>query len=322
MLLLRVDLSSKAHGTIYFYKSMSPKIKTLLERSFSTIVLLAILSAAVYINSPLGYALLICLFCNMTSFEWYRMQSERLDKSSRGLSLALGIIYPWLASCAVLSTINNQDSLYSVPIVFVLVATSSLAIAAILIICVELYRMDYQARSGAQALSSIAMGLLSFIYPVWLFSFAFCFIEEPTVLLLLIIITKMCDIWAYVCGMLLGGQFFKRRFSPQVSPKKTWEGITGSFIITSIISYYLMLNCIPESLFVIDSYIEFLPFMLMIFVLSVTGDLAGSLIKRGLNVKDSGSLLPGIGGIFDLIDSPAFTLSFVASIIAILSIFY
>ena len=47
----------------------------------------------------------------------------------------------------------------------------------------------------------------------------------------------------------------------------------------------------------------------ILFVLAVTGDLAGSLIKRGLAVKDSGSLLPGIGGIFDLIDSPAFTVS-------------
>lgn len=321
MLLLRVDLSSKAHETIYFYKSMSPKIKTLLERSFSTIVLLSILSVAVYLNSSLGYALLICLFCNMTSFEWYRMQSERLEKSSRGLSLILGLAYPWLASCAVLSTIS-KDAASSVPELFTIVAIASLAIAAILIICVELYRMDYQARSGAQALSSIAMGLLSFIYPVWLFSFAFVFIEEPTVLLLLIIITKMCDIWAYVCGMLLGGQFFKRRFSPQVSPKKTWEGIIGSFVITSVISYFLVLNCIPAHIFTMGSYIEFLPFMLLIFVLSVTGDLAGSLIKRGLNVKDSGSLLPGIGGIFDLIDSPAFTLSFVASTAGILSIFY
>lgn len=47
-----------------------------------------------------------------------------------------------------------------------------------------------------------------------------------------------------------------------------------------------------------------------IFLLSVYGDLAGSLVKRSLAIKDSGSLLPGIGGIFDLIDSPSFTVPF------------
>lgn len=47
-----------------------------------------------------------------------------------------------------------------------------------------------------------------------------------------------------------------------------------------------------------------------IFLLSVYGDLAGSLVKRSLAIKDSGSMLPGIGGIFDLIDSPSFTVPF------------
>ena len=62
--------------------------------------------------------------------------------------------------------------------------------------------------------------------------------------------------------------------------------------------------------FEVNLPILFLVMMPCLFILSVAGDLAGSLIKRGLAVKDSGSLLPGIGGIFDLIDSPAFTVSF------------
>ena len=56
-----------------------------------------------------------------------------------------------------------------------------------------------------------------------------------------------------------------------------------------------------------------------IFILSVAGDLAGSLSKRGVAIKDSGSLLPGIGGICDLVDSPAFTVSAVVCVSPLLN---
>ena len=119
-------------------------------------------------------------------------------------------------------------------------------------------------------------------------------------------------IWAYVSGVLLGGRFFTRKFSPCVSPKKTWEGIIGSIIITLTVGAILMPVmgiCTWETLSAPSFYLCYIPLGILLFFISVWGDLAGSLIKRGLAVKDSGSLLPGIGGIFDLIDSPAFTVS-------------
>ena len=114
----------------------------------------------------------------------------------------------------------------------------------------------------------------------------------------------------------MGGKFFSRKFSPVVSPKKTWEGIIGSFIITSVCGWYLL--GMTTFNFALTPAVFFCVLMPCIFILSVAGDLAGSLIKRGLAVKDSGSLLPGIGGIFDLIDSPAFTVSFFVAVMAIL----
>jgi phosphatidate cytidylyltransferase len=131
-------------------------------------------------------------------------------------------------------------------------------------------------------------------------------------MLWIVLFTKMSDIWAYVSGILLGGKFITRKFSPSVSPKKTWEGIIGSIIITLTVGAILLpaLGLMTwEEISTPSFLITYIPLGLLLFFLSVWGDLAGSLIKRGLAVKDSGSLLPGIGGIFDLIDSPAFTVS-------------
>lgn len=297
---------------------MTPKLKTFLERLFSSIILIALLAGAIAWDAPIGYAILICLFCNLTSWEWFCMQRERSEKANRVYGLIMGLIYPWLMGATAMYSYNGPDEklitlmLYGIPAIYLIL----FSIGAFFI---EIFKIDYKGRTGAQALSSLGVSLLAFIYPVWLFSFAFLFLRYDNctggslgiyILLFLIIITKMCDIWAYVTGVLLGGKFIKRPFSPGVSPKKSWEGIIGSFLITTACAYAVLGFTLGWG----DSdTLVFLCIMPIIFILSVAGDLAGSVIKRGLAVKDSGSLLPGIGGIFDLVDSPAFTVSVAAA---------
>ncbi len=283
---------------------MTPKIKTFLQRGFSTVVLLGLLGGAVAWNNPAGYAILLCLFCNLTTVEWFNMLKERRDEANRPLVLAGGLIYPWLLVATLAVAPEGAES-YDVCIT----ALGCLMVYTLIAFFCELFRMDYRGRSGAQALASMGITLLAFIYPVWLFGFAFTFLDTQDsiwVLLWLILVTKMSDIWAYCSGVLLGGKLFgARRFSPVVSPKKTWEGIIGSFLLTVASGYGLSLLLIPAG----GQGLYWLLISAIVFALAVPGDLAGSLIKRGLAVKDSGSLLPGIGGIFDLIDSPAFTVS-------------
>ncbi len=286
---------------------MTPKMKTFLERGFSTVVLLALLGGAVAWNEPIAYAVLLCLFCNLTTVEWFNMLRERKDEANRPLVLGAGLIYPWL-----MAGVTATSTIVDTGFVLIMFALAFLIIYTLVAFFCELFRMDYCGRSGAQALASMGITLLAFIYPVWLFAFSFCLLgsqQEIWMLLWLILVTKMSDIWAYCSGVLLGGKIFgSRKFSPVVSPKKTWEGIIGSFIITLATGYGLACWLLPE---VVDAHsLAFcLGSIAVLFCLAVPGDLAGSLIKRGLAVKDSGSLLPGIGGIFDLIDSPAFTVS-------------
>ena len=295
---------------------MTPKLKTFLERGFSTVVLLSLLGGAVAWNEPIGYAVLICVLCNLTSWEWFNMLKS--TSANRWLSLISGIIYPWLLAliCAGSEKSYQQSTA---------VALGFLVLYVLLAFCGQLFRMDYRGKSGAEMLDGMGLTLLSFVYPVWMFAFALtCLRSEELIytMLWLVLFTKMSDIWAYVSGVLMGGKFFTRKFSPYVSPKKTWEGIIGSIIITLIVGALLLPVlgiCTWEMLSTPSFLLCYIPCGLLLFFLSVWGDLAGSLIKRGIAVKDSGSLLPGIGGIFDLIDSPAFTVSAAICILPLIS---
>lgn len=298
---------------------MTPKLKTFLERGFSTIVLLSLLGGALAWNNPFGYAGLICLFCNLTSWEWFNMLKE--TKANRLLSLIVGLLYPWgMAFCCLKEEVISGEN-------FLAMALAVLVLYTILAFCGQLFRMDYRGKTGAEMLDGMGLTLLSFVYPVWMFSFALLGIaieHDIRPMLWLILFTKMSDIWAYVSGVLMGGKFITRKFSPCVSPKKTWEGIIGSIIITLTVGALLLpvLDvCDWEQMTTPAFYASYIPVGIVLFFLSVWGDLAGSLIKRGLAVKDSGSLLPGIGGIFDLIDSPAFTVSATLSVLFIASEF-
>ena len=294
---------------------MSPKIKTLLERGFSTIVLLSLLGGTVAWNEPIGYAGLICVLCNLTSWEWFNMLKD--TNANRVLSLVCGLIYPWLLAAICLMPVRDIGGDITVGMLDggIPVALGCLVLYTLLAFCGQLFRMDYRGKTGAEVLDGMGMTLLSFVYPVWMFSFALTCVDSQGsiwMMLWLVLFTKMSDIWAYMSGILLGGKFITRKFSPCVSPKKTWEGIIGSIIITLTVGAILLpaLGLLTwEEISTPSFLITYIPLGLLLFFLSVWGDLAGSLIKRGLAVKDSGSLLPGIGGIFDLIDSPAFTVS-------------
>ncbi|ESQ39149.1 hypothetical protein EUTSA_v10001472mg [Eutrema salsugineum] len=100
----------------------------------------------------------------------------------------------------------------------------------------------------------------------------------------------------------LGGKAFGRTPLTSISPKKTWEGtfagLVGCIVITILLSKSL---CWPQSLF------SSIAFGFLNFFGSVFGDLTESMIKRDAGVKDSGSLIPGHGGILDRVDSYIFT---------------
>ena len=125
-----------------------------------------------------------------------------------------------------------------------------------------------------------------------------------TLIMFLMLLIWSADSGAYFVGRKWG----RHKLASRVSPGKTWEGILGGLICGLIIcaGYLILFGIEPVSMF------GFTLLSLITILISVTGDLLESMVKREANIKDSGKILPGHGGILDRIDSltaaaPVFT---------------
>jgi len=102
------------------------------------------------------------------------------------------------------------------------------------------------------------------------------------------------DTGGYVIGSLLG----KHKLAPRISPKKTWEGFFGGYLFTLTMLFLI---------FYFSKSQYSLPFLFLfsfsVSAIATTGDLFESFLKRNVGIKDSGSILPGHGGLLDRFDS-------------------
>ena len=105
------------------------------------------------------------------------------------------------------------------------------------------------------------------------------------------------DTFAYFAGVLLG----KHKLAPNISPKKSWEGLIGG-AVAAIIGGAFIFHFLFETNWIIGAAIG-----LMTVITATCGDLIESAIKRDLAIKDMSNLLPGHGGIMDRLDSALFT---------------
>lgn len=144
------------------------------------------------------------------------------------------------------------------------------------------------ANCGANYFSIIYIGLLSgFVlairidFGLWPF-------------LMFVFVVKASDTGAYTAGKLFGSH----KFSPKLSPGKTWEGMAGGVAAAAIVAVLFASNC-----GIMNCWLAVIFGMVFAFI-GQLGDLAESMIKRDARRKDSTSAIPGFGGILDIIDSP------------------
>ncbi|MHC4641279.1 MAG: phosphatidate cytidylyltransferase [Planctomycetota bacterium] len=150
------------------------------------------------------------------------------------------------------------------------------------------------ANCGANYLSIIYVGLFcSFVvgirieFGLW-------------ALLMFVFVIKSSDIGAYTVGTLFG----KHKFSPKISPGKTWEGMAGAVVMAVIVSLLFAITCD------IMVWWSAVIFGFCFAFIGQGGDLVESMMKRDAEQKDSSRNVPGFGGILDIMDSPLFAAPF------------
>lgn len=124
-----------------------------------------------------------------------------------------------------------------------------------------------------------------------------------TFLLAILLFAWANDSWAYLVGKFFG----KHKLFPRISPKKTWEGFAGGAVVS--LAFAFLVHWIFPQLYLTEiGIVHYLAMAAITVVMSTYGDLTESMIKRNLNIKDSGQALPGHGGFLDRFDGLIFSI--------------
>jgi len=248
----------------------------------------ALAVVALILTGSLG--LLRVVATAMGLFAYLEFDSLMFTKKSLGRRVLMGAL---VAFQIFLFGSDTLTAFHGFTFSFVLILASALSSPA--------WRGDFEV-----AVRNVALELLGFVYVNFLFGFLYSIVSWPHTgrlyLILLFLIVFVGDTAAYFGGM----KFGKRKLASQISPKKTIEGamaaVFGSVLVTLIWARWIFNE--PVTL---ELYWKLIGIACVMSMLAQAGDLFESVLKRSQMQKDSGTFLPGHGGILDRVDGLAFT---------------
>ena len=176
-----------------------------------------------------------------------------------------------------------------------------LAIMALSLFATFLWFMTFPVRHRRNLVSNIAITVLGVAYIPMLAAYALAVLKLPDgegLTLSIIGLTFVYDTAAFGVGYFWGS----RPLAPNISPKKSWEGAIGATLVVIAVSVGVVGSSVP----LLDTVGRSVGLAVVVALFAPLGDLAESLLKRDLQIKDMGGILPGHGGVMDRIDSVLF----------------
>ncbi|WP_321280296.1 phosphatidate cytidylyltransferase [Marinifilum fragile] len=250
-----------------------------LTRTFFGAIFVIVLIAGIVIH-PIAFFAVFMGITILSSFEFYKL----IQKNNCVPQIATGLIGAALlfTSCFAY-TYFNSSSLF--------------ALFIPLLVLIPIFEMYRKKENPFGNIAYTFMGLLYVALPFSLLNFmVFPFGNNEfhwEILMGIFVLIWANDTGAYLVGV----NFGKHRLFERISPKKSWEGSIGGAVITLIIAYLISLY--SKEL----TSVQWIITGAIVVVFGSMGDLVESLLKRSINIKDSGSLIPGHGGLLDRFDA-------------------
>ncbi len=273
---------------------------TFLLRLGSTVGLWVLILAAVFSGREWAFFSVIALMALASLWEYFRM----LDKDG---------IPNFQLTAIICAAIFLGGSFYCSSRAKGSAGAFDFELAILVVFLVTMFaRQMFASIRDRAPLQTMAYTLFGLLWIPWLFNFItkILFLPPRTLegdptgqyyVLFLVAVTKFSDMGAYVFGSLFG----RHPFVPHISPKKTWEGFAGA-LFASLVAAFGLHALIPAKLSAFGP-VDLAVLGVGLGFAAVVGDLAESIVKRSTQNKDSGGVLPGIGGTLDLVDSLLFT---------------
>jgi phosphatidate cytidylyltransferase len=258
-------------------------------RVITALVLLVAFLAALFGLPQSAWAVFAAILVLPAAWEWGKL--AKLAPGSCASYVAAVV-----AACGSLYVLALQNDS---PGAFGLASTIYLAASLfwVLIVPVWLWRAGLSGAGWVSALTGLLVLVATWLALVQLR------LLSPLSLLLLMAVAWISDTAAYFAGH----RFGRRKLAPAISPGKTWEGVAGAALAVSV--YAVLWNLVwPGNLPRAFQSMRFgawamLVFLWLLMAAGIYGDLFESALKRRAGVKDSGTLLPGHGGVLDRIDA-------------------
>lgn len=286
--------------------------RSMSKRLFSTLLLWGIVAGVFFSGRIEAIAVLVGILAILGGMEYVLLQRETPGRRRRIGAFIVAILYLVVLSVYLLKAytmgsdqrfhlMNFTPEILGVVITVLLSFSSSLS----------------KEIKGVDPIYAVATSILGFIYVPLLFGgfmtrLIFLSPEVEGVsgpvlsgawlVLFVAIVTKFTDMGAYLSGTLFGST----KMIKHISPGKTWEGTLGSFVVAQGGAFGIWFLA-GERLAWMGPWWSIAILAFLISVAAIIGDLAESILKRSMKIKDSGGFLPGIGGVLDLVDSICFS---------------